>query len=74
MRELISLRAFGLSELDAVRYYVAMKMAERGLVSAPNMAVGQPFNIGLTGAPVPGLPGLSGVTGNGHSGDSTAAR
>jgi membrane protease subunit (stomatin/prohibitin family) len=51
MRELISLRAFGLSELDAVRYYVAMKMAERGLVSAPNMAVGEPFNIGLTGAP-----------------------
>ena len=42
MRELISLRAFGLSELDAVRYYVAMKMAERGLVSAPNMAVGAP--------------------------------
>ena len=34
------------------RYYVAMKMAERGLVSAPNMAVGEPFNIGLTGAPV----------------------
>ena len=50
MRELISLRAFGLSELDAVRYYVAMKMAERGLVSAPNMAVGLPFNIGLTGS------------------------
>jgi membrane protease subunit (stomatin/prohibitin family) len=74
MRELISLRAFGLSELDAVRYYVAMKMAERGLVSAPNMAVGQPFNIGLTGAPVPGLPGLSGVTGNGHTGDAAAAR
>jgi hypothetical protein len=68
MRELISLRAFGLSELDAVRYYVAMKMAERGLVSAPNMAVGQPFNIGITTAtgspmdvipavpPVPALP------------------
>jgi hypothetical protein len=51
MRELISLRAFGLSELDAVRYYVAMQMAERGLVSAPNMAVGLPFNIGLTGLP-----------------------
>ncbi|MDE3073777.1 MAG: hypothetical protein KGJ63_13735, partial [Pseudomonadota bacterium] len=46
MRELISLRAFGLSELDAVRYYVALKMAEKGLVSAPNMAVGQPFSIG----------------------------
>jgi membrane protease subunit (stomatin/prohibitin family) len=77
MRELISLRAFGLSELDAVRYYVAMKMAERGLVSAPNMAVGQPFNIGLTGAPVPGLSGLSGLsglTGNGHAGDAAAAR
>lgn len=51
MRELISLRAFGLSELDAVRYYVAMKMAEHGLVSAPNMAVGAPFNIGYTGLP-----------------------
>jgi membrane protease subunit (stomatin/prohibitin family) len=58
MRELISLRAFGLSELDAVRYYVAMKMAERGLVSAPNIAVGQPFNIGLTGMPPTGLPGV----------------
>ena len=46
MRELISLRAFGLSELEAVRYYVALKMAEKGLVSAPNAAVGQPFFIG----------------------------
>ena len=42
-------RAFGLSEIDAVRYYVALKMAERGLVSAPNMAIGAPFNVGLTG-------------------------
>jgi len=56
MRELISLRAFGLSELDAVRYYVALKMAERGLVSAPNVAVGEPFNYGITSfAAVPGL-------------------
>ncbi len=62
MRELISLRAFGLSELDAVRYYVAMKMAERGLVSAPNIAVGQPFNIGVTGAMPPGVPGLDVIT------------
>ena len=46
MRELISLRAFGLSEIEAVRYYTALKMAERGLVSAPNMAVGAPFSIG----------------------------
>jgi hypothetical protein len=42
MRELISLRAYGL--------------AERGLVSAPNMAVGVPFNIGLTGFGMPGPP------------------
>jgi membrane protease subunit (stomatin/prohibitin family) len=66
MRELISLRAFGLSELDAVRYYVAMKMAERGLVSAPNMAVGLPFNIGLTGLPPAGVPGMPGVPGLGN--------
>jgi membrane protease subunit (stomatin/prohibitin family) len=54
MRELISLRAFGLSELDAVRYYCAMKMAEHGLLTAPNMAVGEPFNVGLTAASVNG--------------------
>jgi membrane protease subunit (stomatin/prohibitin family) len=67
MRELISLRAFGLSELDAVRYYVAMKMAERGLVSAPNMAVGEPFNIGLTGAPIApaGVPNGVDIMGSG---------
>lgn len=61
MRELISLRAFGLSEIEAVRYYVAIKMAERGLVSAPNMAVGEPFNIGFTpfANGVPGLPGIA---------------
>jgi len=46
MKALISLKAFGLSELDAVRYYTAMLMAERGVVSAPNMAIGLPFNIG----------------------------
>jgi membrane protease subunit (stomatin/prohibitin family) len=46
MRKLIALKAFGLSELDAVRYYTAMLMAERGIVSAPNMAIGAPFNIG----------------------------
>ena len=65
MRELISLRAFGLSEIDAVRYYVAMKMAERGLVSAPNMAVGEPFNIGLTGygVPTPGMPVIADTAG-----------
>jgi membrane protease subunit (stomatin/prohibitin family) len=45
MKALISLKAFGLSELDAVRYYTAMLMAERGIVSAPNMAIGHPFSI-----------------------------
>src|SRR6266702_4828075 len=45
MKALIALKAFGLSEIDAVRYYTAMIMAERGIVSAPNMAIGHPFNI-----------------------------
>jgi len=45
MKALISLKAFGLSEIDAVRYYTAMMMAEHGIVSAPNMAVGMPFSI-----------------------------
>src|SRR5438270_3699954 len=45
MKALISLKAFGLSEIEAVRYYTAMLMAERGVVSAPNMAIGQPFSI-----------------------------
>jgi len=55
MRELISLRAFGLSELDAVRYYVAMKMAERGLVSAPNMAARKMITIMTTTAIIESL-------------------
>ena len=45
MKALISLKAFGLSEIDAVRYYTAMLMAENGVVSAPNMALGVPFII-----------------------------
>jgi membrane protease subunit (stomatin/prohibitin family) len=47
MRELISLQAMGLTPIEAVRYYLALRMAERGLVSAPNAAVGQPYNIGV---------------------------
>ncbi len=46
MRELISLQAIGLTPIEAVRYYLALKMAEKGLVSAPNAAAGVPFNIG----------------------------
>ena len=63
MRELISLQAIGLTPIEAVRYYLALQMAEKGLVSAPNAAAGLPFNIGgqVTGFyPVPtgtALPG-----------------
>ena len=46
MRALISLKAFGLSEIESVRYYTAMIMAERGVLSAPNMAVGESFHLG----------------------------
>ena len=46
MRELISLQAIGLSPIEAVRYYLALRMAEKGLVSAPNAAVGQPYFVG----------------------------
>jgi hypothetical protein len=49
MRELISLQAMGLTPIESVRYYLALKMAEKGLVSAPNAAAGLPFYIG--GAP-----------------------
>ena len=46
MRTLMALKAFGLSEIDAVRHYIAMMMAEKGVVSAPNMAIGAPFHVG----------------------------
>jgi membrane protease subunit (stomatin/prohibitin family) len=63
MRSLIALKAFGLSELEAVRYYTAMEMAKHGILSAPNMAIGQPFNIGagtpvISNAPLPGVPAM----------------
>jgi len=48
MRELISLQAIGLTPIEAVRYYLALRMAEKGLVSAPNAAAGLPFHIGNT--------------------------
>jgi membrane protease subunit (stomatin/prohibitin family) len=46
MRELISLQALGLTPIEAVRYYLALRMADKGLVSAPNAAVGAPYVIG----------------------------
>jgi membrane protease subunit (stomatin/prohibitin family) len=63
MRELISLQAIGLTPIEAVRYYLALRMAEKGLISAPNAAAGVPFNIGgpMSGVypigPETGLPG-----------------
>lgn len=54
MRELISLQAIGLSPIEAVRYYLALRMADRGLVSAPNAAAGLPYYVG--GQPVPVYP------------------
>ena len=62
MRELISLQALGLTPLEAIRYYLALRMAEKGLISAPNAAAGVPFNVGgaLTGT-YPGVdPHLGG--------------
>ena len=63
MRELISLQAIGLSPQEAIRYYLALRMAEKGLVSAPNAACGEPFHVGAQAqgyypvAAETGLPG-----------------
>jgi len=64
MRELISLQAMGLTPIEAVRYYLALKMAEKGLVSAPNAAAGLPYNIGI---PVTGVYSLGADTGLGDA-------
>jgi membrane protease subunit (stomatin/prohibitin family) len=75
MRELISLQAIGLSPIEAVRYYLALRMAEKGLVSAPNAAVGAPFVIGggATGIyPVGQDTGLGGPSHGGGRAPSTS--
>lgn len=54
IREIISLRALGLPESELGRYYLALRMVEKGLISAPNAAAGIGFNIGgnfLLGSP-----------------------
>jgi membrane protease subunit (stomatin/prohibitin family) len=61
MRELLSLQALGLTPIESVRYYLALKMAEKGLVSAPNAAAGVPFQIG--GQPPVGFYPLGAETG-----------
>ena len=66
MRELISLQAMGLTPIEAVRYYLALKMAEKGLVSAPNAAAGVPFNVGT---PVAGFYPVGNAAGTGFTGE-----
>ncbi len=56
MRELISLQALGLTPIESIRYYLALRMAEKGLVSAPNAAAGVPFQIG--GGQIGTYPGV----------------
>jgi hypothetical protein len=63
MRELISLQAIGLTPIEAVRYYLALRMAEKGLVSAPNAAAGLPFQIGGQATPFYGVGAQTGLPG-----------
>jgi membrane protease subunit (stomatin/prohibitin family) len=63
MRELISLQAIGLTPIEAVRYYLALRMAEKGLISAPNAAVGAPFSIGGQTLPMVDVGGVAGLPG-----------
>ena len=63
MRELISLQAIGLTPLEAIRYYLALRMAEKGLVSAPNAAAGMPYFIGGSPMGVYPLGSESGTNG-----------
>ena len=67
MRELLSLRAFGMTEQEALRAYLALKLADRGLPTAVNALVGQPLQIALLPAGVFGDLGQIGF-GNGVPG------
>jgi membrane protease subunit (stomatin/prohibitin family) len=60
IREIIALRALGLPEEQLGRMYLALRMVEQGIVSAPNAAAGIGFNIG--GAPALATPGVGGTT------------
>jgi hypothetical protein len=46
MKQLISFRAFGLSEKEAVAALIAHELALRSVVSAPNALIGAPFQVG----------------------------
>ena len=47
MRELLSLRAFGMTEAEALRAYLALKLADRGSPTAVNALVGVPLQVAL---------------------------
>jgi hypothetical protein len=46
MKQLISFRAFGMTEKEAVGAFIAYELAKQGVVSAPNALIGAPFNFG----------------------------
>ena len=52
MRELLSLRAFGMTEQEAMRAYLALRLADRGSPTAVNALMGVPLQVALlpTGA------------------------
>lgn len=59
VREIVAFRALGLSDKEAIRAYLAAIMAERGAVSAPNMMVGESFNIGSYSAGIVPVSGAA---------------
>lgn len=59
IREIVSFRALGLNNEQAVQAWLASVMAEQGIISAPNMFVGSPFQIGY--------PGFMSMAGGGFS-------
>lgn len=61
VREIIALRALGLPESELGRYYLALRMVEKGLISAPNAAAGVGFTIG--GAPTVGAIAAASTSG-----------
>jgi membrane protease subunit (stomatin/prohibitin family) len=47
MKELIALKAFGMTEQEAVRFYLALKLADRGMPVAVNALLGEPMRVGV---------------------------
>jgi membrane protease subunit (stomatin/prohibitin family) len=68
MRELLSLRAFGMTEAEALRAYLALKLAERGSPTAVNALVGVPLQVALLPAGAFGDLTQLGYTANGSAG------